>query len=543
MTDDIREILCCLPGYDPFRDSDGYHFDLVKAMRFVRFIEEYLVHIEGKVAGQPYILQRHELAIVLNLFGWFSDETGYRRYRECMYFVPRKNSKSTLIACIINAVMFCDAEIGMQCYSIGANLDQAKVVRKIANSQVHANEELINRVKIYKSSASYELLADGSIYRALTADAGTKHGLNAHLVAADEIHAYPNSELIDVLKTSMGSRTEPLMIYTTTSDFERESACNSLHSYASKVRDGEILDPTFLPVIYEISAQEVVDNPECWKDEDVWARANPMLGKSVAIEFLRKECLRAQEDASYENVFKRLYLNIRTETSERMISSERWMINDGFVNFAGREVVGAGLDIGSTSDMTSLCLLFAKDCDDGYDAKWFHWIPRVAAMEYERKQRLPFTAWEKAGAVEILPGDQIDYGMVRARLNEIQKQYHIKDLAVDPLFQGVQLCQNLEEDKWKITYFKCNYTNMTGPTAELLRFINGGQFGHGDNPIMRWQAGNAVLILNSTGCQRPSKASSEGKIDGIVTAVMALAMALQNKPAGSVYLTRGLISF
>ena len=164
-------------------------------------------------------------------------------------------------------------------------------------------------------------------------------------------------------------------------------------------------------------------------------------------------------------------------------------------------------------------------------------------MEYERKQRLPFTAWEKAGCVEILPGDQIDYGIVRARLNEIQKQYHIKDLAVDPLFQGVQLCQNLEEDKWKVTYFKCNYTNMTGPTAELLRFINGGQFGHGDNPIMRWQAGNAVLIRNSTGCQRPSKASSEGKIDGIVTAVMSLAMALQNKPAGSVYLTRGLISF
>ncbi len=539
---EIIRILCSLPGYDPFRDADGYYYDHDRAMLYVEFIQTHCIHIEGKLAGQNYILQEHELAIVLNTFGWRSETTGFRRYREVLYFVPRKNSKSTLIACIINAVMFVDAEIGMQCYSTGANLDQACVVRKIVNRQVQSNPELMKRVKIYKTFHSYELIQDGSIYKALTADAETKHGLNAHFVAADEIHAYPNSELIDVLKTSMGARTEPLFFYTTTSDFDRESICNATHEYASKVRDGVITDPTFLPVIYEISRKEIEDNPECWKDEAVWAKANPMLGKSVTLEFLRKECLRAQNASTYENVFKRLYLNIRTETSERMISSEKWSINDGIIDFTGRKVVGAGLDIGCTSDMTSLCLLFAKE-GEGFDAKWWHWIPRVAAMEYERKKRLPFTAWEKAGAVEVLPGDQINYGTVRARLNEIRKEYFIKDLAIDPKFQGVQLAQNLEEDKWEITYFNCSFVNMTGPTAEFLRFVNSGCFGHGDNPIMRWQASNAVLLTNSTGCQRPHKASSDGKIDGIVTAVMAVAIALQNKPAGSVYLTRGLISF
>jgi len=532
-----------LPGYDPFRDSDGYYFDLPTAMRYVEFIETHLTHIEGKVAGHPYILQEHEAAIVLNMFGWLAVGTGYRRYRECLYFVPRKNSKSTLIACIINAVMFCDPEVGMQNYSLGANLEQAKVVRRIANAQVHANPELLKRVKVYKTTASYELLKDHSIYRALTADAGTKHGLNAHFVAADEIHAYPNSELIDVLKTSMGARTSPMMIYTTTSDYERESACNTIHSYATKVRDGVISDPTFLPVIYEISAAEMEKDPDCWKDPAVWAKANPMLGKSVTVEFLQNQCSRALADPSYENVFKRLFLNIRTETSERMISSEKWDANDGMIDFRGREVVGAGLDIGSTSDMTSLCLLFDKE-DGGFDAKWWHWIPKAKAMEYEQKYRFPFTAWEQDGVVELLPGDQIDYGVIRARLNEIQADFHIKNLAVDPLFQGVQLCQNLMEDNWNITYFKCNYMNMTAPTAEFLRFVNGGQFGHGDNPIMRWQASNAVLIRNATGCQRPGKAQSEGKIDGIVTAVMAVAMALQmRQTTGSIYETRGFLEF
>lgn len=539
---ELKAILQSLPGYDPFKDADGYRFDLDRAMVYVEFIEGYLTHIEGKVAGQPYMLQEHEAAIILNLFGWYSVVTGYRRYREALYFVPRKNSKSTLAACIVNAVMFCDHERGMQNYSLGANLEQANVIRRIANAQVQANPELLKRVKVYKTTKSFELLTDGSIYRALTADADTKHGLNAHLVLADEIHAYPNSELIDVLKTSMGARTEPLMIYTTTSDYERESACNTIYDYACKVRDGVIDDPTFLPIIYEISQAEVEADPDCWKKPEVWARANPMLGKSVSVEFLQKECLRAQQDPSFENVFKRLYLNIKTETSERMISSERWDKCNGPISFAGRPVVGAGLDIGSTSDMTSLCLLFKRE-GEGYDAKWWHWIPRKRALEYETKNRFPFTAWERDGVVELLPGDQIDYSVVRARLNEIAKGFPIRDLAVDPLFQGVELCQNLVNDGWNVTYFKCNYTNMTGPTAELLRFINAGQFGHGDNPIMRWQASNAVLIRNHTGCQRPGKAQSDGKIDGIVTAVMALAMALQLKQQTSVYTLRGFRDF
>lgn len=533
-----------IPGYDPFRDADGYVFHVERAERYRRFIETQLTHIEGKVAGQPYILQAHELAIVYNLFGWYDARTNLRRYREALYFVPRKNSKSTFAACLINAVMFCDTEARMQNYSLGANLEQANVVKRIANAQITANPELLKRVKVYKSTNAFELKADGSIYKSLTADAGTKHGLNTHFCVADEIHAYPNSELIDVIKTSMGARQQPLMLYTTTSDFERESACNKIHEYATKVRDGVLRDAGFLPVIYEISQKEIEENPDCWKDPVYWAKCNPMLGKSVSLEFLHRECARAMEDPSYENTFKRLYLNIRTETSERMISSEIWSLNDGGLpGVETRPVVGAMLDVASTSDMNSLCMLFDRE-GGGFDARWRHWQTRRAAQEAEQKRQIPYTEWERDGWVTVLPGNQIDYEILRAQLNETRAQYGIKQLYVDPLFQGVELCQNLIKDGWDIVYFKCHYTNMTAPTSELLRLLAAGQFGHGNNPVMRWQASNAVLIHNSTGCMRPGKADSEGKIDGIVTAVGATAMALQNRgPAESVYEKRGFLVF
>lgn len=535
-----------IPDYNPFRDAAGYVFHVDRAERYRTFIETQITHIEGKVSGQPYILQPHELTIIYNLFGWYNIKTNLRRYREALFFVPRKNSKSTFAATIINAVMFMDGEARMQNYSLGANLDQANIIKRIANAQVSANPELLKRVKVYKSTHAYELLADGSIYRSLTADAGTKHGLNTHFCVADEIHAYPNSELIDVIKTSMGARQQPLMLYTTTSDYQRESVCNKVYDYACKVRDGVLCDAGFLPVIFEITQEDVNEYPECWKDPVYWAKANPMLGKSVSLEFLHRECQRAIDDPSYENTFKRLYLNIRTETSERMISSDRWALNDGEFpdnHFVGRTPVAASLDCGSTSDSTSFNILYEAAGGDGYESIWFHWMPIDKANEYERKYAKPFSVWEREGWVTLTDGDIIHYDRIRDDIMLLCAQYGVKSLNVDPLFQSIQLCQQLQDEGLEVIYWKCNMVNMTAPTGEVLRFINSGMLKHGDNGFMREQSANAVLSRRQEMCM-PDKAKSAGKIDGIVTLIMSMATALlKRKPKASVYETRGFITF
>lgn len=535
-----------IPDYNPFRDAAGYTFHVDRAERYRTFIETQITHIEGKVSGQPYILQPHELSIVYNLFGWYNAKTNLRRYREALFFVPRKNSKSTFAASLLNAVMFMDGEARMQNYSLGANLDQANIIKRIANAQVLANPELLKRVKIYKSTHAFELLADGSIYRSLTADAGTKHGLNTHFCVADEIHAYPNSELIDVIKTSMGARQQPLMLYTTTSDYQRESVCNKVYDYACKVRDGVLCDAGFLPVIFEISQEEFNEYPDCWKDPVYWAKANPMLGKSVSLEFLHRECQRAMDDPSYENTFKRLYLNIRTETSERMIASDRWSLNDGAFptgHFTGRVPLAASLDCGSTSDSTSFNILYEAQGGEGYESIWFHWMPRDKANEYERKYAKPFSVWEREGWVTLTDGDIIHYDRIRDEILGLCGMYGVKTIAVDPLFQSVQLCQQLQDEGLEVEYWKCNMVNMTAPTGEALRFINSGALRHGDNGFMREQSANAVLSRRQEMCM-PDKAKSAGKIDGIVTLIMSMATALlKRKPKASVYETRGFLVF
>jgi len=393
---------------------------------------------------------------------------------------------------------------------------------------------------VYKTTRAIELLADGSIYRALSADAHTKHGLNAHFVAADEIHAYPNGELIDVMKTSMGARTEPLMVYTTTADYARESACNTIYDYAKKARDGIIVDPAFLPVVYELTREEMEAEPECWKDPKVWAKANPMLGKSVSTEFLDRECKRAQESPAYENTFKRLYLNLQTESDIRWFSMDNWDLCGGDLpELDGRECYG-GLDLASISDLAAYILAYPREgVNAGYDVLCRFWCPEEGARIRELKDRVPYTQWIREGYITATPGNVVDYDAIRRDINELNERYNIKEIAVDR-WNSTQLQTQLMGDGFEIVQFGQGYASMNAPAKELEKLILEQNICHGDNPVLRWMASNVMIEMNPAGDIKPSKSKSSEKIDGIVAMVMAIGRAMLRDESGSVYESRGL---
>ena len=309
------DVIGLVPGYDPQATAGDCWFDEEAADKVVGFFADCLVHVKGEFAGRPFLLEPWQQAIVANLFGWKRPD-GTRRYREAFIFVPRKNGKSILAAGICIYMLFCDGEWGAEIYCAAAERDQAALVFDVAKQMVNHEPVLRDACRIYTKAITIESM--GSTFKAISADASTKHGYNAHCAVIDELHAQKNRELVDVLITSTGARRQPLIVHITTSDFERPSICNEKHDYASKVRDGIIEDRAFLPVIYEAGRDDDWTNPE------VWAAVNPNYGVSISKEYLAHECQRAQEAPTYENTFKRLHLNIRTEQDVRWISMERW---------------------------------------------------------------------------------------------------------------------------------------------------------------------------------------------------------------------------
>jgi len=251
------------PNYDPLRDAKGFHFEEDRAARYIGFIQECCTHVKGEWAGKPLILNNWQLAIAANIFGWV-DEKGIRRYREVFFYIPRKGGKTIFCAGIANAIFFIDGEPGAEIYSAAANEEQAAIVWNMSKQMIKQSPEMTDRCKLYQHSITKEL--DGSFYRPVSSDADTKHGFNAHVAIVDELHAHKTADLFDVLDTSTGSRSQPLIFSATTAAHIGKSLCNHKLQYAKNVQDGTIKDARFLPIIFEAPKDADWTDPQVWAD-------------------------------------------------------------------------------------------------------------------------------------------------------------------------------------------------------------------------------------------------------------------------------------
>jgi phage terminase large subunit-like protein len=475
----------------------------------VRFFQENLTHSKGELGGKPFILEPWQQDYVRQLFGTMAG--GVRQYRTSLLAIPRKNGKSTLCAGIALKLMF-DGEPGAEIYSCAADRDQARLVFEMAKACVENSPKLRSRLRVFRNSIVRE--DTHSTYKALSAEAFTKHGLNAHGIIFDELHAQPDRELWDVMTTSTGARRQPLCVAITTAGFDRKSICWEIWRYALAVRDGAIKDPTFLPAIY------AADPEDDWTKEETWRKANPNLGVSVKLEDLQVRCQRAQDMPSEENTFRRLHLNQWTEQDTRWLRMDHWAQGDQAcpVDLTGRECFG-GLDMATSFDTTCLCLLFALD-DGRYWAEPFFWIPEENMRERVKRDRVPYDMWHRQGFLRTTPGNVTDYDLVRADINELAKKYNIRQVAIDR-WNATQLSNQLQGDGLNVIGFGQGYGSMSAPAKRLEGLVVGGKVLH-HSPVLDWQASNVAVQSDHAGNIKPSKAKSTERIDGIVSLTMAL---------------------
>jgi len=511
--------------------SNDFYFDKKAAERAVRFFEHYIVHIKGKWAGEPFTLERWQKNdIITPLFGCKRPD-GSRQYRTCYIEIPRKNGKSSLCSGIALYLLYADNEPSAEVYSAAADTKQAAIVFNVAKGMAMASKSLMSRGQIYRNSIFIPRTA--SAYQVLSADAYTKHGLNAHGIIFDELHAQPNRELWDVLATSTGARTQPLTVAITTAGFDRNSICWELHEYARRIKEGVIEDDSFLPVIY------AADEGDDWRDPKTWRKANPNIGVSISEDYLKRECAKAENVPAYENTFRRLHLNQWTQQESRWLPMAAWEACGGQVipEMLKGKPCYAGLDLSSTTDITALVLAFPVD--GAVKLLSYFWIPGDNILERAKRDHVPYDLWVKQGLVYATDGNVIDYSFIVAKIAELRKQYALKEIAFDR-WGAAKIVQELTELGVAVVPFGQGFASMAGPSKELLRLVLAGKLEHGGNPVMRWMADNAVVKTDPAGNIKPDKAKSTQRIDGIVAAVMALDRAMRHGAGHSVYESRGI---
>ena len=509
-----------------------YYFDKSAAKKAVGFIETFITHTKGEMSGKPFLLEDWQKKIVSDLFGWKNKKTDLRKYRTAYIQIGRKNGKSTLASALALYMLFADDERGSEIYSAAGDRQQAGIVHEIAKGMIVANPELSKRSKVYRNSIVNE--SKGNFYQAISSDSKTKHGFNANCIIFDELHTQPNRDLWDTLTTSVGSRRQPLTIAITTAGYDRNSICHEIYKYAQQVDNQSVKDETFYSCIYEAEMDDDIT------DEDVWKKANPNYGVSLKKNYMEIESQRAVDVPSYQNTFKRLMLNIWTDSVSVWIPNNEWMEchqEFDYSTLEGKECWG-GLDLASTRDISAFVLLFKVD--EKYIVLPHLFIPEENAKKRSERDGVDYVTWKNQGHIIATDGDVADYNFIKEKINELSKKYRIQSIAYDR-WNASQLVIDLQNDGANMDPFGQGFVSMSAPTKELEKLIIGKQIIHDDNPCMNWMLSNVAIQEDPAGNIKIAKNKSKEKVDGLVALVMALGEMMTEESTDSVYDERGLL--
>jgi phage terminase large subunit-like protein len=505
---------------------EGAYFSVEHAARALKAIESFK-HTKGRWGNSPLKLQTwQKVWVVFPIFGWLwydpEVERDVRVIRSVWIEVPRKAGKSTLSSGIGLALLLADREVGAEVYAAAGSLEQARRVYEDAKRMAETSKAVRGRVEILRNVL--RVPRTGGVFRALSKIAETAHGLNVSGAIIDEVHVHKSRDLVDAIETGTGARDQPLIVFITTADEGEEgSIYDEKHTYTRRVAEGVVTDPGHYGVIW--AAPEDAD-PFA---EETWRRANPGLGVSPSLSYLRREAEKAKSTPSYFPTFCRLSLNRRMRSSIRWLPMPLWDANAGMVDekkFRYRRAWG-GVDLSAVSDL-SAWVLAVESRQPGVELELVSrfWLPEERVDELEAQVQMPLRQWAREGWLTLTEGDAIDYGTIEKQIIADCRRLNVQRVSYDRMFAG-QLVQRVDQKTKGVDVVPVaqTYLGMSPGSKELERLLREGRVKHGGNPILRWNAACVEIYADGNDNIRPRKPDrhqSKARIDGIAAAVMAL---------------------
>lgn len=500
-------------------ETHTFVFDERRGNLPIEFIEKFCKHSKGKWAGKPVRLELFQKAFIQALFGFVDKDTRIRKYKKGALFIGRKNGKSTMDSGLANYMLTKDGEGGAEVYSVATKKDQAKVVWDECKRMIKKSPALNKRIRCLVGGIYYD--ATESFLKALASDSNSLDGLNAHCVIADEVHAWRDKNLLDVMYDSMSAREQPMLLETSTMGKIRESVFDNEYEYFSAIIDGyegkgDIVDETVLPVIYEL------DNPMEWQNEKCWYKANPGLGTIKNIKDLRDKVNRAKNNPTELVNLLCKDFNIRQNEQDKWVNYD---IANNEAKFEMEEIrdtyaIG-GVDLSSTTDLTCATLLVIRNNQKYILQQYF--IPSERLEFKIKDDKIPYDIWEKRGLVTICEGAKVNYSDVTEWFIKMHEDYDISALWVgyDP-WNTQYWVEEMKGNGFNMVEVRQGAKTMSNPMKQLEADLIDKNVNYNNNPILKWCLCNTSVKRDDNDNIRPVKGQkSRARIDGAVSLIIA----------------------
>ncbi len=515
---------------DIYNQDSIYEYNSKRANHAIEFIENYCKHSKGKWAGKPIDLELWQKAFLAATFGFIHKLDGTRKYREVFLVVARKNGKSTLSSGICLYLQIADGEGGAEVYAVATKEQQAKIVWSESKRMVKKSPVLLKRIKTLVK----ELVADfnDSTFKPVGSDSDTLDGLNVHGASLDEVHAWKDKNLYDVIVDGTSAREQPLILMITTAGTVRESVYDMKYDEAEMLLNGlddpdGYKDDRFLPIIYEL------DKREEWTDPSTWKKANPGLGTIKKVDQLETKVNKAKANSLLVKNLLTKDFNVRETSSEAWLTYEQLNNQDKFdINKLKPSYGIGGCDLSSTTDLTAAKVIFMVSNDPKIYVKQMYWLPEDLLEQRSKEDKIPYDLWHDQGLLRTTPGNSVHYKFVTEWFLELRDEFNI-------------YLPWIGYDRWSAKYWVEEMEGYFGKEA-MIPVAQGKQtlsspmkllgadleaklVVYNNNPIDKWCLSNTAIDVDKNLNIQPNKTNNQRRrIDG-TAALLNAYVVLQEK--------------
>ena len=501
--------------------------------RAVKFLH-LLKHSKNPARGHPFQLDPWQERIVRRIYGPRHDD-GRRVVETVLLLLPRGNRKTSLAAALALLHTIGPERLpGGEVLFGASDRKQAAIAFQEAVSIVRADQRIAKAVRIsdaFNAPKSLVYKRDSTRLETLSSDAGTQHGRTPSFALMDELHAHKKRDLWEAVRSGMPKVPGSLLVIATTAGRGQDNLAWEQVEYARKVARGDIVNPAFLPILFEAPADAD------WQDEELWHAVNPGLRHGYpSIEGLRSFAREAKDRPGDREAFRQLHLNTWLDHS-----------TDPFVDMAAFDACARSIDpaeleglpcwiavdMSVTTDLTAVVACFRTDAGD-YIVIPHLFCPADHLRTRADRDGVPYVQWAAEGFMAATPGNVIDYRAVEARIREMCATFDVREIAFDKAY-AQSVMAPLQDDGFPVVTMQLGWVTQSPALNELERAIIGRTFHYDGNPVLRWCFSNVAIRTDSAGNRTMDKGKSTDRIDGAFATWMAVARAAAGQSNRSLY--------
>lgn len=475
--------------------------------------------------------------LVRSIFGAYDADSGRRLITEWFILIPKKNSKSTIAAGIMMTAVILNWRQSAEFSVLAPTVEVANNAFAPARDMVQKDEDLEVLMHVQTHIKTITHRESGAALKVLAADQNTVGGKKSVGTLVDELHLFGKmASAENMFREALGglaSRPEGFVIWLTTqSDEPPAGVFKQKLDYARDVRDGKIIDPGFVPVIFE-HPPEMVANGDCLKLENM-AMVNPNMGFSVDQAFLEREFKKAELAggdsfrgfmAKHANV--EIGLNLR---SDRWAGADFWesqakapgLTLDQLLDRS--EVVDVGIDGGGLDDLLGLAVV-GRDKDTREWLTWTHAWAHPSVLERRKQEAARFRDFAKDGNLTLVQNIGDDVEDVAGICALIEARGLLDKIGCDPAGLGgiVDALSEAGIPEEKLIGVSQGW-KLTGAIKTAERKLAEGVLVHGGQPLMAWCVGNAKVEPRGNAVIITKQAAGSAKIDPLMALFNAVTL-------------------